>query len=296
MHDFKLENWISLLTDLIRRTATDLPQDVAAALRSSLKAEDIDGSACSTLRTILENADLARTRTIPMCQDTGTLTFWFEVPYGSDASFYEQATCEAVRKATENGWLRLNVLNVPSSSQVPDNVAPGNPTIHIEQRAVEEVKVSLLLKGGGCENVSTQYSLPDTELKAGRDLDGVRRCLLDAVWRAQGNGCAPGILGVCIGGDRASGYGKAKEQLLRLLPDTSPSPELAELENRVFAEANTLGIGPMGLGGKTTLLGVKVSTLPRLPASYFVTVAYSCWACRRQTILVSLDGQIRKES
>lgn len=295
MHDVKLEKWTLLLTDLIRRTATDLPPDVALALRSSLKVEDVDGSACSTLKTILENADLARTRTIPMCQDTGTLTFWLEVPYGSDASFYEQATCEAVRKATENGWLRLNVLNVPSGSQVPDNVASGNPTIHIEQRAVDEVKVSLLLKGGGCENVSTQYSLPDTELKAGRDLEGVRRCLLDAVWKAQGRGCAPGILGVCIGGDRANGYATAKEQLLRLLPDASPSVELAELESRVFAEANTLGIGPMGLGGKTTLIGVKVSTLPRLPASYFVTVAYSCWACRRQTILVSSDGRLRNE-
>ncbi len=295
MRDEKREKWIILLTDLIRWAATDLPQDVATALRVSLKAEDIDGSACPTLRTILENADLARTHTIPMCQDTGTLTFWFEVPHGSDASFYEQATCQAVRKATENGWLRLNVINVPSGTQVPDNVAPGNPTIHIEQCAVDEVKVSLLLKGGGCENVSTQYSLPDTGLKAGRDMDGIRRCLLDAVWRAQGNGCAPGILGVCIGGDRANGYGKAKEQLLRQLTDISPSPELAELERRVFAEANTLGIGPMGLGGKTTLIGVKVSTLPRLPASYFVTVAYSCWACRRQTICVSLDGQIRHE-
>jgi fumarate hydratase class I len=169
-------------------------------------------------------------------------------------------------------------------------VAACNPSIHIEQQDVDQVKVSLLMKGGGSENMSCQYSLPDSGLKAGRDLDGVRRCILDAVWRAQGNGCAPGILGVCIGGDRANGYAKAKEQLLRELPDASPSSDLAELERRVLTEANSLGIGPMGLGGRTTLLGVKVGTLPRLPASYFVTVAYCCWACRRRTVVASPDG------
>ncbi len=290
MNEAKLEKWIAILTELIRRASTELPEDIVSALRSGQGVEAAGCSACSTLGTILDNAELACASAIPMCQDTGTLTFWFEVPYGSDASLYEKATCQAVRKATENGWLRLNVINVPSGSQVSDNVAECNPSIHIEQRNVSRVKVSLLMKGGGSENMSCQYSLPDTGLKAGRDLDGVRRCILDAVWKAQGNGCAPGILGVCIGGDRANGYGKAKEQLLRGLLDTSPSPDLAELESRVLAEANSLGIGPMGLGGRTTLLGVKVGTLPRLPASYFVTVAYCCWACRRQTVVASPDG------
>ena len=138
--------------------------------------------------------------------------------------------------------------------------------------------------------MSRQYSLPDAALGAGRDLEGVRRCILDAVHRAQGYGCAPGILGVCIGGDRAGGYEEAKHQLLRKLDDRNRCAELARLEARVLKEANALGIGPMGLGGKTTLLGVKIGSRPRVPASFFVTVSYLCWAARRRSMVVRLKG------
>ena len=132
--------------------------------------------------------------------------------------------------------------------------------------------------------MSRQFSLPDASIGAGRDLEGVRCAILTAVQQAQGYGCAPGILGVCVGGDRASGYEEAKLQLLRNLADTNPDPSLARLERRVLREANSLGIGPMGLGGKTTLLAVKIGARPRVPASFFVTVAYLCWAARRRTI------------
>jgi fumarate hydratase class I len=145
------------------------------------------------------------------------------------------------------------------------------------------------MKGGGSENMSRQYSLPDASIGAGRDLEGVRRCVLDAVQKAQGYGCAPGILGVCVGGDRACGFEEAKHQLLRRLGDKNPDPELASLEERILEEANSLGIGPMGLGGKTTLLGVKLGSRPRVPASFFVTVAYLCWAARRQTVRFPLE-------
>jgi fumarate hydratase class I len=119
-------------------------------------------------------------------------------------------------------------------------------------------------------------------------MEGVRRCLIDAVVKAQGYGCAPGVLGVCIGGDRATGYEVAKEQLLRSLDKSGESddPALRAVERRVLKEANTLGIGPMGLGGKTSLLGVRIAARPRVPASFFVTVAYMCWAVRRRTVLI----------
>ena len=294
MNPQALARCTATLAELIRRTSTELPADIAAALAAGRAAEAPGDRADATLGTILDNAALAATRTVPMCQDTGTLTFWFDVPRGSDARFYGEAAREAVRIATAKGWLRLNVIDVPSGAQIADNVAEGNPTIHIAQRDVAQATAHLLMKGGGSENMSVQYSLPDTTLGAGRDLEGVRRCLLDAVWRAQGNGCAPGILGVCIGGDRANGFEKAKEQLLRALDDVAPDPSLAELERRVLREANALGIGPMGLGGATTLLGVKVATLPRLPASYFVTVAYGCWACRRGS--AALEGYSTSDS
>jgi fumarate hydratase class I len=142
-----------------------------------------------------------------------------------------------------------------------------------------------MLKGGGCENVGAQYSLPNATLGAGRDLAGVRRVVLDAVHKAQGKGCAPGILGVAIGGDRGSSYYASKEVLFRQLEEASPDLELAALEERLTAEANQLGIGPMGFGGQTTVLGTKIAAMHRLPASYFVSVSYMCWAYRRRRMV-----------
>ncbi len=239
------------------------------------------------LQSLVENTCLAREQSTPLCQDTGTLTFFWWVPRATDTQALEQAAREAVALATQKGGLRRNTIETLSGKSVDTNVAEGSPVCHFEQVDSESVEIWLLQKGGGSENMSAQYSLPDEELGAGRDLDGVRKCLLHAVWRAQGFGCAPGVLGVCIGSDRAEGFLVAKRQLLRPLGDAAPEPELALLERRVLEEANRLGIGPMGLGGKTTVLGVKVAARPRLPASYFVTVAYLCWACRRRGVRVT---------
>jgi fumarate hydratase class I len=148
-----------------------------------------------------------------------------------------------------------------------------------------------LLKGGGSENVGFQYSLPHGALNAGRDLDGVRKVVLEGVFKAQGKGCGPGILGVGIGGDRPHSYWVSKEQLFRPLDDVNPDPRLAELEERILREGNELGIGPMGFGGNTTLLGVKVGSAHRLPASFFVSVSYLCWAARRKTMTVR-NGEV----
>ena len=209
------------------------------------------------------------------------------MPAGTAQRPLIEATAVAVRQATQRGWLRKNTIDTLSGASVDDNVAEGIPVHHFEEADVAHPEVTLLLKGGGSENMSCQYSLPDARLGAGRDLAGVRACVLDAVNRIQGQGCAPGILGICIGADRAEGYAVAKQQLLRRLDDVASNPVLAELEGRLLTEANTLGVGPMGLGGKTTLLGVKMAARTRLPASYFVTIAYCCWACRRQTAILN---------
>jgi fumarate hydratase class I len=166
--------------------------------------------------------------------------------------------------------------------------------VHCHQHASPEVSVRLVLKGGGCENVGAQYSLPNEKLKANRDLDGCRKAILDAVLQAQGKGCGPGILGVCIGGDRATGYEHSKQQFLRKLDDANPNPELDKLEKDIVETSNKLGIGPMGFGGKTTLLGTKIGVLNRLPASYFVSISYMCWAYRRQGVTLDSTGKIQK--
>ncbi|HNX35899.1 MAG TPA: fumarate hydratase [Kiritimatiellia bacterium] len=280
-------NWTDTLSELIRRTTSDLPADAETALRSAAEAEPAQSQAALLLRALVENIRLARAQSTPLCQDTGTLTFFWQVPRGTDTAALEQAAREAVAAATRTGWLRRNTIDTLSGRSIDANVAEGCPVCHFEQAETPSVEVWLLQKGGGSENMSVQFSLPDAELGAGRDIDGVRKCLLQTVWRAQGFGCAPGVLGVCIGADRAEGFLVAKRQLLRPLTDCAPEPELAALERRVLAEANQLGIGPMGLGGKTTLLGLKIAARPRLPASYFVTVAYLCWACRRRGVRVT---------
>jgi fumarate hydratase class I len=270
------------LIELIRRTTSDLPADIESALCHSLSAEAKETQASLFLNSILENVKLARSQSAPICQDTGTLTFFWTVPRGTDTRTLEQAAQEAVKQATAHGWLRQNTIDTLTGKSIATNVTDGSPVCHFEQTDTIAIEVWLLQKGGGSENMSCQFSLPDDALHAGRDLEGVRTCILHAVWQAQGYGCSPGIVGVCIGADRGEGYLLAKKQLLRPLSDCSPSNNLAILEKQIVQEANTLGIGPMGMGGKTTLLGAKITSAPRLPASYFVTVAYMCWVCRRR--------------
>ncbi|MFO7936803.1 MAG: fumarate hydratase [Kiritimatiellia bacterium] len=282
-----------ILTELIRRSTSDLSQDVEKRLKAGRDAEETGSRADLMLNEILANIELARKNSVPMCQDTGTLTFFFRVPDGSPVLPLEKAAREAVAAATESGFLRRNTIDPLKGTSVDSNVAEECPVCIFKRHDSADVTVHLLQKGGGCENMSIQFSLPDQELDAGRDLEGVRCCLLKAVHLAQGFGCSPGILGVCIGSDRAGGYKVAKEQLLRKLDDESQNAELAQLEKRVLTEANELGIGPMGLGGRTTLLGVKIASRTRLPASYFVSVAYMCWACRRKGVRIEPDGIVR---
>ena len=271
------------LVDLIRDTSSSLPDDVAAALSAARRRERAGSSAAVVMKTILDNVALAKARGVPLCQDTGTLAFFVDSRLRRAVT--PAVVGRAVARGTALGHLRRNTIDSVTGFSHDDNVAEGAPVVHYVEADGGPRRVTLLLKGGGSENMSRQYSLPDASLCAGRDLEGVRACVLDAVQKTQGYGCAPGILGVCIGGDRATGYATAKEQLLRPL-DERPfgDPSLRRLERRLLREANALGVGPMGLGGKTTLLGVKVAARTRVPASFFVTVAYMCWACRRRTI------------
>ena len=289
-----------LLLELIRRASTQLPRDIVAALAACHGREEPGSRAAGILETIRENNALASETQTPICQDTGALTFFFKLPTQIDSSRLESirietlqdAAWQAVRLATKEGLLRKNTIATLTGASLDDNTAPGTPACHFEPGEPGALEVWLLSKGGGSENVSRQYSLPDESLNAGRDLAGVRACVLDAVWRAQGQGCAPGVIGLCVGGDRASGHLHAKKQLLRPLGDSSPEPKLAALEQQLLSDANTLGIGPMGLGGAATLLGVKAAALPRVPASYFATVAYSCWALRRHGFRAAADGAV----
>jgi len=284
-HDIKaLEQGV---LELIRRTATDLPKDVEDALKAARNREKKASPAFGALSTILENVDMARTRSTPICQDTGTNVY--HIWYGPNwwPPHIEAAIRKATKTASKKGYLRLNVVDSISGSNTGNNLGLRNPQMHFHPWNKKSLQIKLLLKGGGSENVSTQYSLPNAALGAGRDLDGIRRSVLDAVLKAQGRGCAPGVIGIGIGGDRGSSYDEAKMQLLRPLGDRSTLPQLAKLEETLYQELNSLGIGPMGFGGKTTVLGVLAGYAHRIPACFFVSVAYNCWASRRRTLLFS---------
>jgi fumarate hydratase, class I len=280
------------LLELIRRTSAEIPDDVRQAILESLEREKQGTIAASAMKIIEQNIALAKTKSQPICQDTGSILFYVECPLGFDQLGFEEAAREAVKLATRKGYLRQNSVDSITGRNDGTNVGPGSPTIHFHQHRLPEVSVRLVLKGGGCENVGAQYSLPNEKLKADRNLDGCRRAILDAVLQAQGKGCGPGILGVCIGGDRATGYEFSKQQFLRRLDDHNPVPELDKLEQDIVATANKLGIGPMGFGGRTTLLGAKIGVRNRLPASYFVSVSYMCWAYRRQGARLGPEGEI----
>jgi fumarate hydratase class I len=272
------------LVELITRTSTDLPPDVRAAMGLALSIEAPSSRAGQALTVIAQNIDQAASCEGPICQDTGMPTFEVRVPVGANQIWMRKQIREAVAEATRRGKLRPNSVDSITAENSGNNLGPGTPIIHFDQWEEPDIEVKLILKGGGCENTNAQYALP-AELahlgRADRSLEGVRKCILHAVWKAQGKGCSPGAVGVCVGGDRASGYLHAKEQLFRTLDDVNPDARLAALERSIMDEANRLAVGPMGFSGSTSLIGCKIGALNRLPASFFVSVAYDCWAFRR---------------
>jgi fumarate hydratase class I len=279
-----LPAFLDSMVELITRTATDLPPDVRAAMRAATALEEPSSRAGQALTIIAQNIDQAASCDEPICQDTGMPTFEVKVPVGVNQIRMRQQIREAVAEATRRGKLRPNSVDSITGENSGNNLGPGTPIVHFEQWEEPHIEVRLILKGGGCENTNAQYALPaelDHLGRADRSLEGVRKCILHAVWKAQGKGCGPGAVGVCIGGDRTSGYLYAKEQLFRTLDDANPDPRLASLERAVMDEANRLSVGPMGFSGRTTLIGCKIGALNRLPASFFVSIAYDCWAFRR---------------
>jgi fumarate hydratase class I len=277
------------MLEFIIQTCTNLPSDVRTAVSAAANREKAGTKAAQAMEVISQNIDMACEEQGAICQDTGMPTFHVHTPVGADQITMEEDIRWAIGEATRLGKLRPNSVDSLTGKNTGNNLSDSTPVVHFKQWRKPEIEVTLILKGGGCENKNIQYSLP-CELehlgKAGRDLAGVKKCLLHAVWQAQGQGCSSGFIGVAIGSDRAAGYNYAKEQLFRDVDDVNPVPELAQLEREIMEEGNTLKIGPMGFGGLSTLLGCKIGAYHRLPASFFVSVAYNCWAFRRLTVHV----------
>src|SRR6202049_4743356 len=286
------------LLELITQTSTNLPPDVRAAMNIAATDETPDTQSSQAFDIILSNIDMAVDDSGPICQDTGMPTFIVHTPVGVNQIRIKKAIQNAIAEATRLGKLRPNSVDSLTGKNSGDNLGEETPVLHFDQWEEDEIEVKLILKGGGCENKNIQYSVPctlDHLGRADRDLEGVRKCILHAVWQAQGQGCAPGAVGVCIGSDRAHGYDLAKGQLFRTLNDVNPNPTLAKLEAEILEEANKLGVGAMGFGGKASLIGCKIMAANRLPASFFVSVAYECCAFRRVGVRLDVGrGAITK--
>lgn len=284
-----MEKFQESMYKLIVETSTKLPKDVRRAILKAKLRENAGTRAAMSLATIVQNIQMADENVSPICQDTGLPTFRIKVPVGANQMEMKEAIRRAIAQATKDGKLRPNSVDSLTGENSGDNLGIGLPVVKFEQWEKDYIDVRLILKGGGCENKNIQYSLP-CELeglgRAGRDLDGIRKCILHAVYQAQGQGCSAGFIGVGIGGDRSAGYDLAKEQLFRPVDDVNPNEDLRKLEEYIMEAANKLGIGTMGFGGETTLLGCKIGVMHRIPASFFVSVAYNCWAFRRLGVII----------
>ncbi|MBW2989093.1 fumarate hydratase [Candidatus Woesearchaeota archaeon] len=286
------------IVSLYRETAVSIPADVEASLMDALSMEKKGSLAYYSLSNILKNIKVARDNSLPICQDTGVPVFYVRAPIGASHHKIRQAIANATRKATEQVPLRPNSVGIIDGMNTGDNVGFSmgkvelqQPIVYIEQWDNSQIKINLMLKGGGSENIGVQYKLPDKELNANRDMEGIKRCIIDAAFKAQGRGCPPYILGIAIGGCKDLVAKESKKQLLRKVDDVNKDITLAGLEKEMRDKINSLGIGPIGVGGSSTALAVKIKALHRHPTSFFIDISFMCWACRRGSL--TYEGDVR---
>ena len=278
------------IVELYRTAASSLPSDVEAALRHARGKEEKGSNATTALAAILENIRSARETGRPLCQDTGVPVFFIKIPCGVSHLAVKSIIIRATRIASRNIPLRPNAVDILTERNSGDNTGVGFPVVYCEETKGSSIAIDLMLKGAGSENIGQLYKLPLEEIGAERDLEGVRRCVLDTIYKAQGKGCPPYTIAVGIGASKDQVTRLSKEQLLRKIEDVNSHKALSAFEKRLLRDVNRLGIGPLGFGGRTTALGVKVGVNHRHPASYFVDVSVSCWADRRAHLIWKLQS------
>ncbi len=277
--------------NLIKQAVVYLPGDVKQALKKACQ-EETNATAKTQLETILRNIAMAEESEVPICQDTGTLNFYIKAGVNfRDLGKIEDALLEATRKATREIPLRPNAVDPFTQKNSGDNTGRFTPHVSWEIVTGDSLELTVMPKGGGSENVTaTRMLLPSDGVKE------IKKFVIEAVIRAGARPCPPTILGVAIGGSVEVVLDLAKKNLLKPLSETNPDPTIARLEQELLEAANMTGIGPMGLGGETTVLGVHVDYAHRHPASFPVAVAFNCWAARRASARITSAGKVQYQT
>jgi len=273
--------------NLLRLAVIELPQNVKEALQKAYREETNEGGK-TQLKAILDNIELAEKTRTPICQDTGTIIFYIKA--GAEVKGLdkiESALINATRKATPQIPLRPNAVDPFTGKNTGDNTGRNIPHVNWEIVPGNTLEVTVLPKGGGSENMCTLGMLVP-----GEGIKGLKKFVIDTVVKAGSKPCPPNILGVAVGGGADIAMKLAKKALLRPLDQPNPNSELAKLEGELLEAVNTLGIGPMGLGGRSTILGVNVDYAVRHPASFPAAVVFNCWAARRASARIHPDGRI----
>ncbi len=277
--------------NLIKTAATRLPSDIKDALHEAFEKEtNLTGKI--QLEAILRNIEMAEKQKAPICQDTGIISFF--VKAGSRVKNLEQvepALRQAVEKATEQIPLRPNAVDPFTRKNSGNNLGRNVPSVYWEIVPGDQIELTVMMKGGGSENVSVLGMLSPSE-----GVEGLKTFVVDAVVKAGGQPCPPTILGVAVGGGIDVAATLAKKSLLRRLREPNSDPKLAELEQQLLKAANSTGIGPMGLGGDTTALGVHIDYASRHPASFPAAVVFSCWCDRRAKARIDAEGRVTYSS
>lgn len=276
------------LVEGIRNAVTSVTEETESSLREAKEREEKEGAKVQ-LDAILENIDVGKDEKRPICQDTGTQTFFIEV--GTDFKWMDMlkdAVNESVKKATEEVPLRPNAIDPISDDNSGDNTGRFIPSIHWDIVEGEEALIHIIPKGGGSENMSKLEMMTP-----GKGLKGVKEIVLDQIAEMAGKPCPPTTVGVGLGGGADLAMELAKKALLRPVGERHPEHKIAELEEELLDKANKLGVGPMGVGGKTTVLDVKIEYAHRHPASYPVAVLPQCWANRQSKVKISSDGKVK---
>jgi fumarate hydratase subunit alpha len=277
----------NVAVELLRQAVTKLPPDVKEALQRAHREEESEVGK-TQLEAILNNVEFAEKTSTPMCQDTGVIIFYVKAgAQAKDLDKIKEALINATRRATKEVPLRPNSVGILTKKNTGDNTGRYLPYIHWEITSGDTIELTAFPKGGGAENIC-QLGM----IRAGEGLNGLKKFVVDTMLKAGGKACPPNILGVGVGGGADIVMKIAKAALLRPINQPNPNPEVAKLEKELYEALNMTGIGPMGLGGKFTVLGVNVDYANRHPASYPVAVAGQCWAARRASARIHPDGTV----